>query len=91
MCRLHPEGGPKFAVGPWHVLGHVADCQKLYGARVLEDMGLTFGDAIEHVWAKLRRFNGIVKYMSSAHRADFLHDLVSHIEGHDARACAHHV
>lgn len=64
------------AVGPWHALGHVVPCQKEYGARWKEGMGLTFGDNIEHVWSELRRFGVILKYMSSASRKAFLEDLV---------------
>lgn len=76
-CRLHPGGpSPRFAVGPWHVLGHAAACQLKFGARLLKGMGLTFGDNIEHLWARLRRFNPFTKYMSPAARSDFFHALV---------------
>jgi hypothetical protein len=43
---------------------------------MIEKMGLTFGDNPEHLWAQLRRFGGLLKYMSPAARMDFLEDLV---------------
>jgi hypothetical protein len=77
LCRIYGTPPPfKLAVGPWHVLGHIAKCQKKYGARVALGMGLSFGDNPEHLWAELRKFCGLLKYTSPAGRKDFLHDLV---------------
>lgn len=75
--RRHPGGQrPTFAVGPWHVLAHVASCQRTRGARVICGMGYTFGDNIEHLWAFLRRWAGLLRYMSSAARNDHINSLV---------------
>lgn len=77
--REHPQMPDvvKFAVGVWHILGHIVDCQKKFGGRLLPGMALSFGDNVEHLWATIRRYNATTKYMSPAARSDFLHALVS--------------
>ena len=69
--------GIAMAIGPWHARVHKAACQRQFGARRTLNTGLTFGDNIEHLWAFLRKFAHLLKYMSDAARQDFLTDLVS--------------
>ena len=77
MRRLHPEQDITMAIGPWHARVHKAACQKEFGARCTENTGLSYGDNIEHLWASLRKFAHLSKYMSAAARQDFLTSLVS--------------
>lgn len=65
------------AVGPWHVMSHVADCQEKFGSRFMKDLGLSYGDNPEHTWAEIRRFSPTIKYASPTGRKDFIQDLVS--------------
>ena len=82
FCRTHPNDPlpAGIAVGPWHVLGHIAQCQQQYGARYMQEMGLTFGDNVEHLWAEIRGFAKLAKYMSPASRQAYIQDLVSVIK-----------
>ena len=65
------------AIGLWHARMHEAACQRLFGARCTPNSGLTFGDNIQHLWAGVRKHAHLLKYMSSAHRQDFVTTLVS--------------
>lgn len=65
------------AVGPWHARVHKVSCQQKFGARVVENTGLTYGDNIEHLWAWLRKHAHLMKYMAPATRQDFLVVLVT--------------
>lgn len=91
--KKHNNQAPPLAlaVGPWHALAHVAPCQRKYGARFQEGMGLTFGDNIEHVWAWLRAFGPTLKYASPAGRKDAIQDLVSYVWHVDSAVYAFHL
>lgn len=91
--KKHNNQAPPLAlaVGPWHALAHVAPCQRKYGARFQEGMGLTFGDNIEHVWAWLRAFGPTLKYASPAGRKDAIQDLVSYVWHVDSVVYALHL
>ena len=79
------------AIGPWHARVHKAACQKEFGARCTENTGLSCGDNIEHLWASLRKFAHLSKYMSAAARQDFLTSLVRVLMSacDDLHYCAH--
>ncbi len=77
LCsRFHPGQDMDMAIGPWHARVHKPVCQRVFGARRMPNTGLTFGDNIEHLWASLRKFSHLSKYMSDAARQDFLCSLV---------------
>ncbi|KAG2435357.1 hypothetical protein HXX76_007430 [Chlamydomonas incerta] len=67
-----------FAVGPWHIMPHKPECHVRYNLRLMEGLGLTFGDLIEHLWADIRKHWYIMAYMSPAARQDFMTMLVKH-------------
>lgn len=78
----HPEAAAaaeaaKLAVGPWHLLPHGASCHVLYNPRLMEGAALTYGDVIEHLWAKLRAFGSVSAYMGDDNREPFLALVVS--------------
>jgi hypothetical protein len=76
VFRFHPGQDMDMAIGPWHARVHKPVCQRVFGARRMPNTGLTFGDNIEHLWASLRKFSHLSKYMSDAARQDFLCTLV---------------
>lgn len=70
--RFHEDDPVPMAIGPWHARVHKVSCQQKFGARVVENTGLTYGDNIEHLWAWLRKQAHLMKYMAPATRQDFL-------------------
>lgn len=78
------------AIGLWHARVHKPSCQRLFGARSVENTGLTFGDNIEHLWAWLRKHGHLLKYMGPANRQDFLTSLVRLSCSVPAMLCDHH-
>ncbi|KAG2438299.1 hypothetical protein HYH02_010996 [Chlamydomonas schloesseri] len=67
-----------FAIGPWHIKPHKPECHVRYNSRLMEGLGLTFGDLIEHLWADIRKHWYIMAYMSPAARQDFMTMLIKH-------------
>ena len=66
----------KMAIGPWHTKAHKLSCQQVYGARLMEGSGQSFGDNIEHLWANTRKHAHLLKRQTAAARQDHLVDLV---------------
>ena len=64
------------------------ECRLKYSARVMPGAGLINADSPEHMWAFLRPFNPMLKYMSRAAMEDFVCDLVR-LRGCGATSCGH--
>ena len=65
------------AIGPWHVKAHIPQCQDVFGARLQEGVGNSFGDNIEHLWGDLRGHGHLIKRMTQGARQDKLTLLVN--------------
>lgn len=65
-----------FAIGPWHIRPHKAECNVRYNSRYMCCLGFVYGDLIEHLWANIRRHWYITAYMSPAAGEDFITGLV---------------
>lgn len=65
------------AIGPWHGKAHVPKCQDVYGARLQQGVGISFGDNVEHLWGDLRPHGHLTKRMTKGARQDKLTLLVS--------------
>ena len=52
--------------------------QLMYSPRAISGLGLTDGEAMERLWAYLRKFSKCTKEMRPSHRIDVLTSALSH-------------
>ncbi|XP_035690811.1 uncharacterized protein LOC118425820 isoform X2 [Branchiostoma floridae] len=71
-------GKVTLALDVFHSYGHKTSCQLNYSTRRLPGFGLTDGEAVERMWAFLRRFSRITKEMTPTRRLDLLTDGLLH-------------
>ncbi|CAH1273365.1 Hypp5105 [Branchiostoma lanceolatum] len=66
------------ALDVFHAYGHKTACQLQYSTRRRAGFGLTDGEAVERMWAFLRKFARTTKEMTPSHRTDLLTDALIH-------------
>ncbi|KAJ7575862.1 hypothetical protein C8J56DRAFT_800901 [Mycena floridula] len=74
----------QFATSAMHAYGHQWSCQLVYNPRLHLGLGLTDGEGVERLWARLRRLIG-VKRRSGRSRRIWLLDRQSDAIGRDLR------
>ncbi|KAJ7583725.1 hypothetical protein C8J56DRAFT_1094564 [Mycena floridula] len=74
----------KFATSAMHAYGHQWSCQLVYNPRLHLGLGLTDGEGVERLWARLRRLIGVER-RSGRSRRIWLIDRQSDAIGRDLR------
>ncbi|TFK59127.1 hypothetical protein BDN72DRAFT_781174 [Pluteus cervinus] len=76
--ELPTDANIRYAIGTFHVRGHIAPCFYRYALTYMPGAGLIDGEILESLWSVLNHISPSARSASDAHREEILNDMMNH-------------